>query len=178
MNKMQSCKAIESKLPDLLFGGDGPAAVPAPELAKVRSHVAVCDSCRGELNELKATMAAMDAWTAPEPSPYFFTRLNARMREEREAAPAGWLNGTISRLRAGLLFGPHSHVRPVAAMALTVMLFVGGGTYLEMTHMGTTNWNQPAQATSEEAVVHDLQTLNNNAQVLDTLENLSNDNGE
>jgi hypothetical protein len=26
--------------------------------------------------------------------------------------------------------------------------------------------------------VHDLQTLNNNAQVLDTLENLSNDNGE
>lgn len=164
---MKSCKAIESKLADLLLD---PASVPA----RVQSHVAVCESCRSELNELKATMAAMDAWTAPEPSPYFFTRLNARMREERESAPAGW----FARLRAGLLFGQRSLVRPVAAMALTVMLFVGGGTYLEMTHMGTTSWNQPAQATGEEAVVHDLQTLNNNAQVLDTLENLSNDNGE
>ena len=76
----------------------------------------------------------MDAWKAPEPSPYFITRLNARMREEREAAPAGWL----ARLRAGFAYGPRSHVRPLAAMALTVMLLVGGGTYL-----GVNNWTQP-----------------------------------
>jgi hypothetical protein len=43
----------------------------------------------------------LDTWEAPEPSPYFLTRLDARMREEREAAPAGWL----ARLRAGLPTG-------------------------------------------------------------------------
>ncbi len=48
-------------------------------------------------------------------------------------------------------------------MALTVMLLVGGGTYL-----GVTDWMQPAQQpTQNAAVVHDLQTLDNNAQVLD-----------
>jgi len=153
---------MESKLADLLLD---PASVPA----EVLSHVAECEGCRSELNELKATMAAMDAWTAPETSPYFFTRLDARMREEREAAPAGWL----ARLRASFVYGPRSHARPLAAMALTVMLLVGGGTYLEVT-----NLNQPAPTTNEAAVVHDLQTLDNNAQVLDTLENLSNNNGE
>ena len=71
---------MDSKLADLLLD---PAAVPA----KVRDHVAVCEGCRGELEELKATMALMDGWEAPEPSPYFLTRLGARMREEREAAP-------------------------------------------------------------------------------------------
>ena len=158
----KSCSGMESKLADLLLD---PASVPAG----VHAHVAECEGCRGELNELKATMAVMDAWAAPEPSPYFFTRLNAQMREEREAAPAGWW----ARLRAGLAYGPRSHVRPIAAMALTVVLFVGGGTYL-----GMSNWNQSEQASNQTAVVHDLQTLDNNAQVLDTLENLSDNNGE
>ena len=76
----------------------------------------------------------------PEPSPYFLTRLGARMREEREAAPAGWLAGAIARLRARIAYGPGLHARPLAAMALTVMLLVGGGTYL-----GVTDWMQPAQ---------------------------------
>ena len=155
------CTGMESKLADLLLH---PTAVPA----KVHAHVAECEGCRGELAELKATMAAMDAWTAPEPSPYFFTRLNARMREEREAAPAGWL----AKLRASFVYGPRAHARPVAAMALTLVLFVGGGTY-----MGMTSLNPPAQQTTNDAaVVHDLQTLDSNAQVLDTLESLSDNN--
>jgi hypothetical protein len=54
-------------------------------------------------------------------------------------------------------------------VALTVLLLVGGGTYL-----GVTDWMQPAQPTPQAAVVHDLQTLDNNAQVLDQMEALSN----
>jgi hypothetical protein len=58
-------------------------------------------------------------------------------------------------------------------MALTVMLLVGGGTYL-----GVTDWNQPAQPAGQ-AVVNDLQLLDNNAQLLDQMEALSsNDNGD
>ena len=79
-------------------------------------------------------MGLLDGWVAPEPSPYFLTRLDARMREERQAPPASWLE----RLRARLTYGPPMHARPLAAMALTLMLLLGGGTYL-----GVTNWEQP-----------------------------------
>jgi hypothetical protein len=108
-------------------------------------------------------MALLDTWEAPEPSPYFLTRLKARLHEERQAAPAGW----FERLRARFTYGPHLHTRPMAAMALTVVLLLGGGTYL-----GMTNWEQPA-APPQAAVVHDLQLLDNNAQLLDQLESIS-----
>ena len=133
--------------------------------AKVRTHVAECASCREELEALRATMGLMDSWTAPEPSPYFMTRLNARMREERDAPP----QGLFQRIRARYVYGPSMHARPLAAMALTVMLLIGGGAYL-----GMTNIEQPVPKQSPQAyVVHDLQTLDSNAQVLDQLEAIS-----
>lgn len=145
-----------------------------PDPAKVQEHLAECAHCQGELEQLKATMNLLDAWEAPEPSPYFLTRLGARMREEREAAPAGWFRGTIARLRNRVAYGPGLHVRPLAAMALTVTLLVGGGAYL-----GVTDWMQPAQPAAQTAVVHDLQILDNNAQVLDQMEALtSNESGD
>jgi len=158
MKTMNKCTAMEEKLADLLLD---PEAAPA----KVKTHVAECESCRKELDELRATMSLMDTWAAPEPSPYFMTRLNARMREEREAPPQGW----FQRLRARIAYGPPMHARPMAAMALTVMLLVGGGAYL-----GITNVEQVVpKASPEAAVVHDLQTLDSNAQVLDQLETIS-----
>ncbi len=169
MNKSKTnCAGMDAELAAVLLGS-GPAS------AKVQAHVAECEHCQGELEELKATMQMLDAWRAPAPSPYFLTRLGARMREEREAPPAGWLAGTIARLRATVAYGPGLHVRPLAAVALTVMLLVGGGTYL-----GVTDWMQPAQPTAQNAaVVHDLQTLDSNAQVLDQMESLTgNQNGD
>ncbi len=143
---------------------------PGPASAKVQAHVAQCERCQGELEELKATMQMLDAWKAPAPSPYFLTRLGARMREEREAPAAGWLAGTIARLRATLAYGPGLHARPLAAVALTVMLLVGGGTYLSVTDI----MQPPQPAAQNAAVVHDLQTLDSNAQVLDQMEALTN----
>jgi hypothetical protein len=113
-------------------------------------------------------MALLDTWEGPEPSPYFLTRLDARMREERQAAPAGLL----ARLRARFAYGPSMHVRPLAAMALTVMLLIGGGAYLNVTQ-----WDQPAvQPSQTAAVVGDLQVLDNNAQLLDQMEAMSSSN--
>lgn len=151
------CRKMDEKLADLLFE-------PESASAEVRDHVAGCGDCRAELESLKATMGLMDTWEAPEPTPYFFTRLNARMREEREAEPAGWL----SRIRGQFTFGPRRHARPLAAMGLTLMLLLGGGTYLSLSKL-----MEPPPQTSDATVVHDLQTLENNAQVLDTLESLS-----
>jgi len=159
-NTNTNCKMVDEKLADLLLD---PHAVPA----KVHAHVAECGDCRAELAKLQAAMQLLDTWEAPEPSPYFLTRLGARMREERQAAPAGWLARGIARIRASIAYGPGLHVRPLAAMALTVMLLVGGGTYLSI------NNPQPLQPTPQAAVVHDLQTLDSNAQVLDQMESLS-----
>src|ERR1035441_2434198 len=111
MERMKNnCTGMESKLADLLLD---PAGAPA----KVKVHVAECDRCRRELAELRATMALLDEWKSPEPSPYFLTRLDAQMREERAAEPVGWPASWIVRLRARLAYGPEMHVRPLAAMA-------------------------------------------------------------
>jgi hypothetical protein len=153
---------MEAKLAEMLLDA-------APD-ARTSAHVDACSGCSAELAELRATMNLMDAWEAPEPNPYFLTRFDAQMREERRKAPEGWL----ARLRSSFTYGPTTHARPLAAMALTVMLLVGGGTYLSL------NGNQidpPAPPPVHEAVVQDLQNLDSNAQLLDQLETLSsNDN--
>lgn len=151
------CGEMGLKLADMLLDPES-----APKA--VAAHVAECDGCRAELDELRSTMAVMDAWKAPEPNPYFVSKVGARFREEREAAPAGWLE----RVRARMAYGPRAHARPLAAMAMTILLLLGGGAYL-----GVTNWEQPVQGPHETAVVQDLQLMDNNAQLLDQLETLS-----
>ena len=141
MKTLNKCTEMETKLAELLLDPDSASA-------KVKTHVAECNSCRTELEELRATMGLLDGWVAPEPSP----------------PPASWLE----RLRARLTYGPPMHARPLAAMALTLMLLLGGGTYL-----GVTNWEQPPAPQGDAAVVHDLQTLENNAQLLDQLESIT-----
>jgi hypothetical protein len=158
MKTMNKCTAMEEKLADLLLD---PEAAPA----KVKTHVAECASCQTELEGLRATMGLMDAWPAPEPSPYFMTRMNARMREEREAPRRSW----FQRIRDRFVYGPQMHAGPLAATALTVMLLLGGGAYLGVTNIETPQPKPDAEA----AVVHDLQTLDSNAQVLDQLEAIS-----
>ena len=161
------CAGMETRLADLLLD---PETVPAA----VKTHVSECDGCRRELDELRATMGLMDAWEAPEPNPYFMTRFQARLREEQQAKPAGWLASWLAGMRARRMMGPQRlHARPLAAMAMTVLLLVGGGAYLDF------YW-QSAPADPHAAVVHDLQTLDNNAQLLDQLETISapDDNGD
>jgi hypothetical protein len=165
-----NCNEMNSKMADLLFDpttsepeylgtlGNGEGQSP------VQVHLAECAACREQLAELRATMTLLDSWEAPEPNPYFLTRLNARVAEERQAAPANW----FENLRMRLVYGSRMTLRPVAAMAMTAVLLVGGGTYLDLT-----DWGQPKPQPAETAVVHDLQTLDNNAQLLDQLETLS-----
>jgi len=180
-----NCHDLKSKMPDLLFDSElmiaEESALPQSMSGSVtesaaseaiRQHLAGCAECRGELEELRSTISLLDAWRAPEPNPYFLTRLNARLDEEREAAPVGWPLSWYEKLRARMLYGSRHTLRPVAAMALTVVVLLGGGAYL-----GLNQWDQPVQP-AQAAVVRDLQTLNNNAQLLDQLEALSSQNGD
>jgi hypothetical protein len=141
-----------------------PEAAPA----KVLHHLKGCERCRRELEGLRAAMKLLDQWEVPEPGPYFLARLEARLREERAAAPSGW----YALLRSRFVNQGATHLRPLAAMTLTILMLVGGGAYL-----GVTDWNQPPAPPTETAVVHDLQTMDSNAQLLDQLEALS-DNGQ
>ena len=146
------CKATKAQLADLLL--DPAAASPA-----AREHVAACADCGKELHELEATMLAMDDWDAPEPTSYFDTRLMARLREEKEKAPASlW-----ERMRARLLYGSNLEFRPIAAGALALLLMIGGGTAVWIEHGA-----QPPTP-HQSAIVNDLQLLDGNAQVYQQL---------
>lgn len=52
-------------------------------------HVRACPACARELESLHKTSALLDQWPAPEVTPYFDSRLRARLREQAAAA-AGW----------------------------------------------------------------------------------------
>jgi hypothetical protein len=150
------CRNIKSKMPDLLLD---PQAV-SPD---VRAHLASCAECAQELRELQATMAAMDLWEAPEPSPYFDGRMSVLLREEQQNPPAGWLE----RLRARLTFGDRMSLRPVAAAALALVVAVGGGMYGVFVDHGT-----PQPQPQQSQVIRDLQSLDENAQVFQQLNSM------
>jgi len=69
------CQEIRELMPDLA-AGLGAAT------AETEQHLRACAECTGTLQELRQTMALLDEWQAPEPSPYFDVRLGARLREE------------------------------------------------------------------------------------------------
>ncbi|HEX4065715.1 MAG TPA: hypothetical protein VHZ09_06790 [Acidobacteriaceae bacterium] len=148
------CRKVKANLPDLLLAPESVAA-------DVRAHVDSCAECAKEMRELEATMMALDAWDTPEVSPYFDGKMAVRLREEREAAPAGWLE----RMRARVMFGNHMNLRPVAATALALALLLGGGMY-----MGFSGQPQhPVPAAAVAPVIQDLQSLDENQQVFSVL---------
>ena len=110
-------------------------------------HLESCGACAQELKVMRATMALLDEWQAPEPSPYFDSRLQARLREEMAKTQAGWL---------------HWFRRPVLAAALTVALGVVVGVFFTR-NIGISKHTQQASVTAPPGTaVSDLQTLDNN----------------
>jgi hypothetical protein len=156
--RKSQCEGIEAKMADLLLA-------PATVSAETRSHLETCAPCREELDSLRATLAALDAWEAPEPSPFFDGKLRARIRAEREAAPVGMLERLRARWHLGSL-----QIRPVMAGALAVVLAAGGGTAFWLEHDGS---RRPVR--QESATVRDLQSYDWNAQVFQQLNALDSD---
>ena len=78
------CDEIRELMPDLAAGLDAPT----PE---IKEHLRTCGECARTLEEFRQTMALLDEWQTPEPSPYFDTRLQARLREEMTKQPVGWM---------------------------------------------------------------------------------------
>jgi len=135
------CEEIRGVMPELASG--------LMEMTlEIRGHLADCVACAGKMEEFKQTMALLDEWKAPEPSPYFDVRLQARLREEMARPQTGWM----AWFR-----------RPVLAAALTVLMGVGVGLFF--TRGGgiyETGNNMMAELPEPGTAVSDLQALENN----------------
>ena len=131
------CEEIREKMPDVAAGFSEPTADES-------THLASCTSCAEQLQAMRSTMSLLDEWQVPEPSPYFDTRLQARLREEVAKPQAGWLRWFR---------------RPVLAAALTVIMGIGVGLFFTQRYRGVTDASIPAAPGS---AVSDLQTLEKN----------------
>jgi anti-sigma factor RsiW len=136
------CNEIRELLPDLAAG----LVVAEPE---VNTHLRSCSDCAGTLAEFQKTMALLDEWVAPEPSPYFDTRLHARLREEATKQPSSWM----ARLRV-----------PALAMSLAAIVAVGA-TVFRLEYKKVNNHPGPVAVVEPGTAVGDLQALDQNHDV-------------
>ena len=144
-----NCNQIRELLPGLAAAAGMDAATPQPEVEK---HIASCDACDAHLRDLQKTMALLDEWQAPEPSPYFDTRLEARLREEMARPAAGRLSWLW---------------RPAWAMSLAAVIFagalvVGNKSYISQTETIATKPPSLGLPVEPGTAVGDLQALERN----------------
>jgi predicted anti-sigma-YlaC factor YlaD len=138
-----NCNEIRERMPEVAAGFGEPTV-------EENKHLESCGACAEQLKAMRATMALLDEWQVPEPSPYFDVRLQARLREEMAKPQAGWM---------------HWFRRPVLAAALTVMLGVGVGLFVTRGRVDP----QPPVAEVGTAV-SDLQTLEKNHEMYSDFE--------
>jgi hypothetical protein len=134
------CNDICELMPDLAAGLD--AATP-----EVNDHLQTCADCAGKLNEFRQTMALLDEWQAPEPSPYFDVRLRARLREEAARQPAGWWQWIR---------------KPALAASLAVLMVMSITLFRTDAGRNPTSNGPTAMAAEPGTAVGDLQALDKN----------------
>lgn len=133
------CHEIREQMPDLAAGLETIST-------ETETHLKTCAKCSEELADFRQTMALLDEWQAPEPSPYFDTRLNARLREEMARPASGWV-------------WLHWFRRPALAVSLALMMAVG----ITMFHSGDSSvTHQPMAQIEPGTAVGDLQALDKN----------------
>jgi anti-sigma factor RsiW len=137
-----TCDEVRDRMPDLAAGLVEPGA-------DETKHIQTCAACANQFTAMRATMALLDEWQTPEPSPYFDVRLQARLREEIARPQAGW--------RYWLR-------RPVLAAALTVLMGIGVGLFVTRDSSVFDPGQEAALTESTEpgTAVSDLQSLDKN----------------
>jgi hypothetical protein len=145
-----NCNQIRELLPGLAAAGMD-AATP-----EVGNHIASCNDCATHLRDLQKTMALLDEWQAPEPSPYFDTRLQARLREERREEMARPHAGWLSWLRRP------AWATSLAAVIVAGALMVGNKSYISQTEAIATKPPSLGLPVEPGTAVGDLQALDRN----------------
>ena len=146
-----NCHQIRELLPDITTSAGMGAATP-----EVENHIASCAACAAHLREFQKTMALLDEWQAPEPSPYFDPRFEARLREEMARPAAGWL-GWLRRPAWAM-----SAAGVVLAGALAVGIGIGGRSYIYVSETMPTMPPSLSVPVQPGTAVGDLQALQRN----------------
>src|SRR5271154_825280 len=143
-----NCNQIREMLPDLAAGMD-------TSTSEAEKHLASCNGCAAHLRDFQKTMDLLDEWQAPEPSPYFDTRMQARLREEMARPQVAWLSWLH---------------RPAWSMSLAAVLVVGAlgvgigvnKSILSPTESIATKPPSPGLPVQPGTAVGDLQALDRN----------------
>src|SRR5438270_2130583 len=104
-----NCHEVKEQMLEMMSGENPPQAV---------AHLRGCEACANELASLRSTMALLDEWQAPEPSPYFDSKLRARLKAEPEPV-RGWRQW----------LAPVAGWKPAMAVALAAVMVVGITVY-------------------------------------------------
>jgi len=142
------CTEICELMPDLAAGLDAVA----PE---VKEHLHSCAACAGKLNEFRQTMALLDEWQVPEPSPYFDVRLRARLREEAARQPASWWQWIR---------------KPALAISLAVLMVMSITLFRTDAGRNPTTDGPSAMIAAPGTAVGDLQALDKNGELYSDFE--------
>ena len=143
------CEKLRQEFMEAVLSGPETVSLEAQE------HLRTCAACAAELASFGNMMTLLDEWQAPEPSPYFGSRMMARVREEA-ASPA---RGMFAWLR-----------RPLAAVVAAVLIALG----VSLLEMDRFNQDHNTLATNDGTVrvvnapgtpVGDLQYLDKNAEL-------------
>ncbi|MFZ1918041.1 MAG: hypothetical protein WAU58_10745 [Terriglobales bacterium] len=144
------CKEIHELLPDLAAGME----TSTPEIEK---HIASCADCSTQLHDFQKTMALLDEWQAPEPSPYFDTRLQALLREEAARQPIPWYR----RWTQSVFMRP-AWAMSVAAVIFMAALVAGNRSYITQTDAIATKPPSLGLPVQPGTALGDLQALESN----------------
>jgi hypothetical protein len=145
-----NCNEIRERMPDVAAGFS------RATLDESR-HLESCAACAEQLKAMRTTMALLDEWQAPEPSPYFDVRLQARLREEMAKPQTVWM----SWFR-----------RPVLAAALTVLMGLGVGLFFTRGSHIYEPAHEPeiSEIAEPGSAVSDLQALDKNHELYSDFE--------
>jgi hypothetical protein len=146
------CEEIREQMFDLMT-----AATLAPE---VRAHLDGCAACSAELESMKQTMLLLDEWQAPEPTPFFDTRLKALLREEKAKEAAKHVS-VLDWFR-----------KPALIAAAAVALVVGAGVYAGIENAVR---HPNDRIVAGDPAIRDLQTLDKDQDVINNFAALDDD---
>ncbi len=125
-----------------------------PASVELEQHLHLCSPCAEVLTGLRQTLSVMDEWKAPEPSPYFDVRMQARLREEKARSRSffDWLR------------------KPALGLAAAVLLVAGVGLFQ---YGDALKYNTSPNASADHKIVAktgtavaDLQYLDKNSDLL------------
>lgn len=94
-----NCKTLHTKI--IFFTEE---SLPVWEMEEIKIHLENCSDCAAFANEMKKTLAVIENEKMPQLTPYFYTRVKARLENQAENVVAARQIPVLVRLLQPALF--------------------------------------------------------------------------